>query len=175
MLLESHSFVSTNIIEILPSYFICYFASNTYAQILSYYLVIVKGILVPLLMTILGLWAIKNVLSMRHTRVQPALSTNATTVGNISLNTQSKDRQLTKILITNIAVYVISSLMFSVILMYQQATKYFTKSLLQQQMDLFLFNASVFIYYIPFCIEFYINFFASKTFRNEIKKLFLGG
>ena len=173
MLFHIHALILMDIIEIYPNYFICYFFSNSYLQFTSYYSLILKAIIIPLLMIVFGLRAVKNVRTIGRVQIAPALPTNTATIRNALNPIHSKDRQLVKILIINISVYLIFSLMLSIVLMYQQITQYETKSSVQSQIDLFLLFVSLFSSYIPFCIVCYTNFFMSKTFRIEIKKIIL--
>jgi hypothetical protein len=168
-----HALIFSNIIEILPNYFICYFATNTYLEYTSYYSLIVKAFLVPLCMIVLGLRTIRNVRSVGRAQVAPALSTTRTGEGNAVQSPHSKDRQLIKILTINIGVYLIFNLMLSSILLYDQITQNWVKSALQSQIDLFLLYVSLFSSYISFSIGCYTNLWVSKTFRSEIKNVLL--
>ncbi len=172
-LFHIHALIFSNIVEILPNEFICYFASNTYLEYTSYYSLIVQVFLVPLFMIVLGLQTIRNVRSVGRVQVAPALSTTRAGVENVVQSPRSKDRQLIKILTINIGVYLICNLMLSMILLYDQITQNWIKSALQNQIDLFLLYLSLFISYIPFSIGCYTNLWVSKTFRNEIKNVFL--
>jgi hypothetical protein len=124
-------------------------------------------------MIVLGLQTIRNVRSVGRVQVAPALSTTRAGVENVVQSPRSKDRQLIKILTINIGVYLICNLMLSMILLYDQITQNWIKSALQNQIDLFLLYLSLFISYIPFSIGCYTNLWVSKTFRNEIKNVFL--
>ncbi|CAF4887726.1 unnamed protein product, partial [Rotaria sp. Silwood1] len=59
-LFHSHELFLTNIIQTLPNFFLCYFDQGVYRTFLSYYLLI-KELLVLVLLTVCGLWSIKNI------------------------------------------------------------------------------------------------------------------
>jgi hypothetical protein len=124
-------------------------------------------------MIVLGVQTIRNVRSVGRAQVAPALSTTRTGEGNAVQSPHSKDRQLIKILTINVGLYLIFNLMLSSILLYDQITQNWVKSALQSQIDLFLLYVSLFISYISFSIGCYTNLWVSKTFRNEIKNVFL--
>jgi hypothetical protein len=129
--------------------------------------------MIPLLMTSFGLLALKNIRRVRHNIVAPVLTTTETIVRSYSQPNRSKDRQFCLILFTDISIYIIFSLMLSVILMYEQITQYNVKSPLETQVDLFLKYLATFINYISISIGCYTNIIISKTFRKNIKDIVL--
>ncbi|UJR09626.1 hypothetical protein I4U23_013860 [Adineta vaga] len=171
---HSHLLFYTNIIQPSPNYFVCYFQYGIYLAIIGYYLAIIKGICIPLCMLFFGLWTIKNVRNLG--RIIPAVNnlsvSGAAPTGSLR-STHSKDRQLIRILLIDISVYVIFSLMLSSVLMYQQITQYQPKNRAQTYLDGFLVSTSTFSAYIPSCIGCFTNIVVSKTFRQEVKTIFL--
>jgi uncharacterized SAM-binding protein YcdF (DUF218 family) len=124
-------------------------------------------------MLILGLWTVKNVRTVGRVAPIPALSvTGAAMTGGMN-SSQSKDRQLIRILLMDIIVYIFFSSMIALVLMYAQITQYRSKDAVQLQVDAFLVNTGTFSAYIPFCIGCYTNLLVSKTFRREVKNFFM--
>jgi hypothetical protein len=172
--------------ELLPGYIICYFQNGIYLTLIGYYSIVFKGILVPLCMLILAFWTVKNVRSVG--RVAPVLAFSgsvgrvapipafegsvAAVTGNMN-SSKSKDRQLIRILLMDIIVYIVFSLMISLVLMYAQITQYRSKDVVQLQIDAFLVNTGTFSAYIPYCIGCYTNLLVSATFRREVKNFLM--
>ena len=173
ILFHIYTLVSASILQVAPNYFVCYFTSGIALVFISYYTLIIKSILVPLIMIIFAVWTVKNIRSIRHARIAAAfLVTNTAVEGSLN-SARSKDRQLMVILLSDIMIYIISVSMLSALVMYQQFTQYHVKSYEQTQIDGFLQTVALFINYVRFCIECYANLVVSKTFRNELKNTIL--
>jgi hypothetical protein len=127
--------------------------------------------MVPLLLIIFGLWAIKNV--RRLGRVNPTLvkTTNVAADGNTSQTNHSKDRQLLRVMLVDVSIYLTFSCMMSVVLIYQLIITYDPQSAVEIQLRGFYLNVSIFISYIPVCIGFYNNLLISKAFRKDTIRL----
>ncbi|CAF1143524.1 unnamed protein product [Rotaria sordida] len=92
ILFHCYALLAANIVQLAPNYFTCYIEPGIYLTFISYYTLIVKASILPLLMTIFGLWTIKNVRSFRGAIVVPNISiTGPTGVGSNSAH--AKDRQ----------------------------------------------------------------------------------
>jgi hypothetical protein len=140
---------------------------------MSYYTVIVKTFLVPLLMIIFGLLTVRNIRSVRRVTVAPASMLTGTAVRSGGIQSSfSKDRQFFIILAIDIVVYMICSSTLSAVYLYDLITQYNVESSFATQFDLSFRNMAIFLNYISVCIGCYTNFFISKTFRNEIKNIF---
>ncbi|UJR17186.1 hypothetical protein I4U23_004081 [Adineta vaga] len=168
MLIHSHTLIFFKVIEIIPSYLVCYSDSNIYLAFTNYY-ALVKTILIPIVMLICEVFTIKHIRSTRHATVAPV----STAIGSAVNPTRSKDRQLIGIVLINASVYIIFTLVPVSVAIYKQITQFQNKSSVESQVDLFLTSISSFIYYIPFSISFYTNLIVSKTFRKEIKNTVL--
>ncbi|CAF1686131.1 unnamed protein product [Adineta ricciae] len=167
-----HVLVYVNIIQVTPNYSICYFPSGTYSTNLSYYSTI-RALLIPLILGSLGVAAVKNVRQISLKRV-PAFSTNIGIGQHTPVqHTHSKDRQLIRILLTDVVLYFVLSFPLSIITLYLQIIQHNVKTYEQTQINTFIQYTCAIAAYIPFCTGFYINLFISKTFRNEIKNVFL--
>ncbi|UJR12482.1 hypothetical protein I4U23_016657 [Adineta vaga] len=172
ILCHSHALAFTQIIQFAPGYFVCFHQLGTYLTLISYYSLIVKGILIPLSMLVLGLWTVKNVRYI--SRVAPThniLASESVPTAATLRSARSKDHQLIQILLVDVSIYLIFSLMPSIILMYQQITQYQSRSTVQTRLDSFLASTASFGAYIPFCISCYTNFLVSKTFRQGVKSV----
>ena len=171
ILFHTHAFIFTNLLPIRPGISVCYFLPGMHTTLIGYYSLVIKGILVPLLMLIFGLWAVKNVRTVAHVTRVSVLPTTATATTRNMHTGHSKDRQLLRILLVDIIIYVVFLLLIIVVLMYQQFYQPQTPVEAQVQHSLVIFG--VFSTYIPFCIGCYTNLLASKTFRSEIKNILL--
>ncbi|CAF0854570.1 unnamed protein product [Adineta steineri] len=164
ILFHSHILSSAVITQVTPNNFVCNLPPGTDLILHSYYSFIVKALLIPLLMIIFGLLALRNIRKIRSIR--------RTTKKQLQ-SSFSKDRQFCLMLFIDIGIYIIFSSMLSAINMYQQITQYYIKSSFQTQFELFLKTTAVFINYISICIGCYTNIFISKTFRKNIKDIIL--
>lgn len=168
LLCHIHTLIFTNIIQYESELVVCYFQGGTYLAFIGYYYIIVKGILIPLLMITLGIYTIKNIRNLG--RVMPTMRTVA---NGILRSVHSKDRQLIRILLMDISTYVIFSLMISIVFMYQQINQDKSGDSVYVHTQVFLVGVGIFSSCIPFCIECYTNILISKTFRHEVKKIFM--
>ena len=173
LLAESHTLAFCRIVVRVPDSNYCYFQSGDYYTFISYYTVVVKGLLLPLLLLIFGLWAIKNVRDLGH--IVPTSVTGVPGERGVCVSrlNHSKDRQLFRILLVDVCVYLIFSSMLSVVLTYQQIVKNQSQSNDETRFRRFFLVVSVFSGYIPSCIGFYNNLLVSKTFRHEAKKVLM--
>jgi hypothetical protein len=171
LLVHIHTLFLTNIIQPAPNFVVCYFEPGMYFALISYYTTIVKGILVPLCMIIFGVWTVKNI---RHVgRVAPVLSVTRSRTGVGVCFTHSKDRQLIRIVLIDISIYIIFSLMLSAVFMYQQFNQSQSQSIVDAKTQSFLLSVAVFSGYIPYCVGCYTNLMVSKRFRHEIEKVIM--
>ncbi|CAF0807250.1 unnamed protein product [Adineta steineri] len=170
-LFHIHALIFSTISQIAPNTFLCYYQSGGHLIFMGYYS-IVKETTALLLLIICGLWSIKNIRKTRRVRIAPVLSVSGTTVGNNILSS-SKDRQLILMLFMDITIYILFSFSFAIFLMYQQITQNQLKTSDRIQIETIIRNICLFSSGIPFCLGCYTNLFISKTFRSEIKKIFL--
>ena len=172
-LLHIHALILTNVLQFRPGFSVCAFRNSLYNMIMSYYSLAIKDIFIPLLMLVFGLWAVKNVRGVTHVSAPSILPTVTTAVSRNTGTHCSKDRQMIRILFVDITVYVGFNLMVAVVVIYQQINQNKVRNQVEIQTVSLLASASVFSNYIPFCIGFYTNCLASKTFRQEIRNIFL--
>ncbi|CAF0894364.1 unnamed protein product [Adineta steineri] len=172
IIFHSHALIFPNIIQIIPHVSICNFLQSWEGAFINYY-TIVKETLLLLLMIIFGLKSIHNIRNIQHSRVIPEESTRATIVDRNIHSTSSKDRQLVLILIGDITMYALFSFIFAIYLIYMQITANVVKTSDRTQIENNLRNVCLFLLSIPCCISFYLNFIISKSFRSEVKKIFV--
>ncbi len=151
-LFHSHILFLANITQVAPNLFVCYFQSGIESLFNSYYLLIIKVFILPLLMIIFALLIVRNIRKVRHVAIVPVLTATGTTMRNdlptITVS-RSKDRQLFLMLFIDIIVYVIFSSMLSSVTLYEQLTQYNVKSPVQTQFDLLLrYVANIYQLYI---------------------------
>ncbi len=176
ILFHSHILFLANITQVAPNSFSCYYQSGVELVFISYYSLVIKAFLFPILLIIFALLVVRNIRKVRRVASVPALTATGTRMRN-DLSTittsRSRDRQLFLMLFIDIIVYIIFSFMLSAVHVNEQITQYNVKSPVQTQFGLFLRFVAIFINYISTCIGCYTNFLISKTFRIEIKKIIL--
>ena len=172
LLAHSHTLAFCHIFVLGPGYNLCYFQPGNYYAFISYYTVIGKGLLLPLLLLIFGSWAIKNVRGLG--RVVPIAVTPSDRKRGVGVSrlTHSKDRQLLRILLIDVGIYLIFNLMMSIVITYQQIFTDQSQSNDEVRIRTFYVLVSVFSGYIPNCTGFYNNLLVSSTFRREARKVF---
>ncbi len=120
MLIHSQALVLANIVEVEQGFVIWYFPTDIYLILISYYSLLFKGILIPLLMIILCLWTVKNVVRICHITPTSVVPTSRTIVIRSVPSIRAKDCQFLQILFIDSIAYIIFNLMIVIILMYQQ-------------------------------------------------------
>ncbi|UJR09362.1 hypothetical protein I4U23_013606 [Adineta vaga] len=150
--------------QLIPGTISCYLQLGSYTVAVTFGSCI-KEITTPILMVILGLWTVKNTRRTRHARVIPSNSG-----AQIS---QSKDRQLVSMVLTDIIIYILFSLVMTISLMYRQFTQNQVQGLQELIIQGFIGNVAMYSAHIPFCITSYAHLLLSKTFRNELKSVII--
>ena len=172
MLFHSHTLILVDMQELAPGYFVCYFQSGLYTDLVGYYSTIFKGILMILLLIIFGIWTCKNLQNVNRNRIGPMVSTRGTTggttLGNDENILRSKNRQFALMLLMEIFIYILFNSMLSIVGIYQQIAKDQT----QTTFNFFIRIIGAFVSYTPLCANFLGNLFISKTFRTEVKRIF---
>ncbi|CAF1392635.1 unnamed protein product [Adineta steineri] len=173
MIFQSHALIFTEILRLGPGYFLCYYQPGIYTVFMSYHAFIVNGILPTLLMVIFGCWTVKNIRTV--SRVRP--ENNSIDTGNITVVrpaiVRSKDQQLVRMLLVNIIAFVICKFPSTLILIYRQITQYDEKTSDQQIIEQSILQLAFFWYFVDNGIDCYTNILVSKTFRIELKRIFV--
>ncbi|UJR17436.1 hypothetical protein I4U23_004331 [Adineta vaga] len=169
---HSHALILMHLIELGPNTVICYSQTQIYLIVINYY-IFVKNIIIPLILASLGILTIRNVRKIR----QNVVAVDASRVGTGNhrgiQSVYSKDRQLVRILLIDIGIYVICTYPLTGTNLYLQITQYNTKNFDRQQADILIQYFCSFCGFIPYCIGLYSNLFVSKIFRKEVKNIFL--
>jgi hypothetical protein len=166
IIFHTHSLIYSEIVAVRPNNLHCDLQMGLYSTLITYYTLIIKGIIAPVLLLIFGLWIIKNI---RDTR-RIIIDSNITIIEN---NSCSKDRQIVIILMKDIIIYIVFSSIMSSILTYILITQRYTKNYEEKEIEYFIRHIGTFCVSIPFCIGYYTNLIVSKTFRNEVKNILL--
>ncbi|CAF4007387.1 unnamed protein product [Adineta steineri] len=168
-----HALIFTQIIQYGIDYFVCIYQPGTYTTFITYYILVVSGSLPPALLTIFGCWTVKNIRQISRIKHNAGTSTTGTVIIDRSHTLQSKDQQLIRMLFIDILSYIICKYPVTIMLIYQQITKYDNKSDERQQIEQAILELTTFLYYVKYSIGCYTNMIASKTFRTELKRIFL--
>jgi hypothetical protein len=170
-LFHIHVFIYSTILQLSPTYIVCYFQRGVYRAFVSYYL-LMKEVITLSLMTLSGLWSIKNVQRMCRIGVAGNSSRIRTDIGNTMHSTSLKDRQMILMLVLDALIYALFSSTYATCLIYQQITQFHIKSAERVEIERVITNFCLFAIGIPCCTSCYVNLVASKTFRKEVKKVF---
>ena len=169
VLLHIHALVLTQLLQVAPNYYVCYYQPGTYTTIMTYYALVINGVLPPLLMAIFGFWTVRNVRQVRRTKHHSAPTNTITIVVGRPHTLHSKDQQLIRMLLVDIVTFVICKCPSSFCLMYQQITRYVEKSAEQQSIEQSILLLTYFLYFVENGISCYTNLLISRTFRAELK------
>jgi hypothetical protein len=175
MLFHIHALFYVNILLNQFDIFACSFALGSYLTFTGYY-TLIKSIFIPLLIILLGLWAINNIRKFRRVGPVPVSSIIINRNRNrprLSATINAHNRLLGRILCMDAIVYVLFRLPIGIFLMYEQITQNYIRTFEQKQIQLFITLICIFSAYIPSSIGCYLNLFISKTFRKEIKNIIL--
>ncbi|CAF0972517.1 unnamed protein product [Rotaria sordida] len=134
-----------------------------YNIIFSIYVFIIVGVAPPLLMIIFSLITLRNI-RLAHRRIRPALTFTGM---------HQRDYQLTRMLVSEVVVYILSTLPFPFNSLYNTVTISIAKSVDRQIIEAFInFITGTFLIFINPSSTFYIYLTTSKTFRSEVKAAF---
>jgi hypothetical protein len=145
----------------------CGIFNDLYSSIYTIYYLIFAGILPPALILLLSILVMRNLKQMRS-RVQPTRETG-------ERNTlRKRDRDLMKMVLVEVMIYVISTLPFSIYLVYQMITTGYVKSKDRKQIESFInYLTQSFLMYLNTALPFYIYLSTSPSFRRECKKILI--
>jgi hypothetical protein len=141
-------------------------------MIYTIYYLIFPGIVPPLLMLIFTLLVMKTLKQMRS-RVQPTTRENGEKTQSIGI-LRKRDRDLIKMVFVEVIVYVITTLPFSIYLIYKIIIGNITESKQRQQVESFInYIAQSFIMYLNTALPFYIYIATSPSFRRQLKQFII--
>ncbi|CAF1566645.1 unnamed protein product [Adineta ricciae] len=162
-----HILLMTTIQNGRCGYFDLYYILN------SVYSVIFVGLVPPVLMTLFGYLAFRNVSKM-HRRIKPA---DVSTANNSTTNViQRKDRNLLKMLLSEVSVYILTMSFYPIVVLEVSVTNAMNiqKTLERIQIENFMSYLSLFFIYLNTSASFYIYYLASKSFRKDCKESVYG-
>ncbi|UJR32403.1 hypothetical protein I4U23_019865 [Adineta vaga] len=162
MLFHSHAFVYIDIVEFEQGYSVCYFQRGLYSVLVSYYTLIVNGIIPLVLLSTFTILTMRNL----HRRVFQNVITAEMRTIHIS---HRQDRQLTGMLLIEIFTCIIFDFIHPCVLLIVHISQYQIHSNEYQEFDRFLLSISTFSLHIPFCTSLYTNLMVSKRFRKQVK------
>ncbi|CAF1485662.1 unnamed protein product [Adineta steineri] len=162
MLFHIHALFYSDIVEMKSDYFYCSFQVGFYARLMRYYSLVMKGIVIPLLFVIFGLWIMKNyrntsrVMCISHLEI-------------VESERKSKDREMIMILVKDIIVYIIFSSITSIIMIYELITEHHIKNVEEKEVEYSIRYVGMFCVSMSYCFGFYTNVCLSKRFRENVK------
>ncbi|CAF0967812.1 unnamed protein product [Adineta steineri] len=172
-LFHIHALIFAQILEEGPNYFVCYYQPGAYTTFITYYSLFINGLIPPFLMILFGIQTVKNARQLGR-KTGPAKSSN---VGSVSVGgthiVQSKDQQLIRIVLVDIITYIICKCPVTLFLIYQQITQYQMKSAQQEIIEQLVAQIIYFVFFMETSIGCYTNLLVSKTFRRELKLIFI--
>jgi hypothetical protein len=173
ILFHIHALFFVNILQIELNTFICYFSPGSYLAFVGYY-TLIKSILIPLLIILLGLLTIKNIRQFRRVGAVPVSSvTRDRNRTRLSTAIDAHNRLLGRVLFMDTIAYVLFRLPIGFFLMYEQVIQNYIQTSEQIQIELSIRLIFTFSAFIPSSIGCYLNLFISKTFRTEVKNIIL--
>ena len=164
-IIHFHILIWWNIITSTGNDRICIMASVSYELFFSIFYIISTCLLPPLLMIIFGIKTIINVRQIRRKVVPIQQSTRS------NQNLPNKDRQMIRMLLTQVPLAVLCILPFTMMNLYGTINPDVLKSPSNSPESSFFFlfsNITRLISYLNSVLGFYIYTFVSRTFRNEI-------
>ena len=136
---------------------------GVYGQIFSWYILIFTGFTPICLMITFGILLVKN-LRQWQLRVGP---------GNTNANLKKRDISLLKLVLMEVAVYIVCTIMYPCVTIYTQVTASIatSKSADRKQIESFInFITMSLLLYLNYNTTFYVHLGTSKAFRNEVKQ-----
>ena len=168
-----HTWIYVQMVQYGPDYFVCYYQPGAYTTFITYYSLLLNGIIPPLFMFIFGCWTVRNIRQVRHaTRHSGSTHSVIVVIGRPQI-VQSKDQQLIRMLLVEIGTFILCKSPVTIFYIYQEVTKYNEKSTEQQMTEQYVLSVTYFVYFIENAVSCYMNIVVSKTFRAELKRIFL--
>ncbi|CAF0746714.1 unnamed protein product [Adineta ricciae] len=141
-----------------------------YSLIYTSYTIVFVGFLPPMILSVIGYLTYCNMKQI-YNRVQPG-STNH---NQTNLVIRRRDRELLIIVISEVFVYAISTTFYPLILTEMTISRYViaNKSVQYSQIESLIFTISFMLLFVNNAAPFYIYTIVSKSFRHDIKQLFI--
>jgi hypothetical protein len=146
----------------------CNIFGDVYSMIYTIYYMIFAGILPPLLILIFTILVMRTLKQLRS-RVQPKGNENGERNQSNGM-LRKRDRDLIKMVFIEVMVYVLSTLPFSIYLVYKMIIGNLQESQQRQQIESFIdYITQSFLMYLNTALPFYIYIATSPSFRRQTK------
>jgi hypothetical protein len=141
-----------------------------YSTVYTFYTIIFVGLIPPITMGVFGYLTYRN-LTQRHNRVQP-VGHNTNDVNN---NIQRRDRDLLIIVLSEVFVYVITTILYPLVYLEIMISRYIipNKSVQYSQIEGFIITIMFLVLLMNNAAPFYIYLISSKSFRRDFKQLIM--
>ncbi|CAF1482246.1 unnamed protein product [Adineta ricciae] len=150
----------------------CNIFDDLYALIYTIYYMIFAGTLPPFLIMLFSLLVMRNLKQMRA-RITPS-GENVSQHHPVANKLRKRDRDLLKMVLVEVLFYVLSTLPFSIFLVYKMITDDWVKSKERKQIETFInYMAQSFMMYFNTALPFYIYIFTSASFRKQTMGIFV--
>jgi hypothetical protein len=149
---------------------LCDIHNDLYLLIYTIYYLIFAGIFPPLVIIIFSLLLMRNLKRMRtHIQsVKPNGERNSCSINIL----RKRDRDLMKMVLIEVMIYLITTMPFSIYLIYKMLTNNSIKSLNRIEIELFFnYLTQSFLMYLNTALSFYIYICTSSSFKREFEKL----
>jgi hypothetical protein len=151
----------------------CNIFNQVYLTIYTIYYLIFAGIVPPILILIFTLLVMKSLKQLRS-RVQPTTIEIESKNSSMKNVLRKRDRDLIKMVFVEVMVYVVSTMPFSIYLIYKMLTDSLTKSRERQQIESFInYLVQSFLMYLNTALPFYIYILTSPSFRKQTKQFLI--
>ena len=143
----------------------CNIYNSLYTAIYTIYYLIFAGVLPPFLIIVFSVLVMRNLSQMRA-RIQPTRDNQPTSMLN------KRDRDLIKMVLIEVIIYITSTTPFSAFLVYKFISDSSIKSKERKQIESFInYMTQSFIMYFNTALPFYIYAFTSPSFRRQCKRV----
>lgn len=131
-----------------------------------------SGLLTPIFMTIFGFLTVRNVRRVRH-RVNIQGNGRQAALGPTysGMTGRSREYQILRMILIQLAVYVITCIPFPAYLLYAAVSIQSTKSAVESALDRFFSVIAYMFTNINFSATFYIYVLTTRIFRKDLRRL----
>jgi hypothetical protein len=143
---------------------------GTYSLIYTIFILLFVGLMPPITSGIFGYLTYRNMRQIRN-RVQPIRQNTNAANGPI----RRRDRDLLVIVISEVFVYIITSILYPFIYLEATISNYIisNKSVQYRQIEGFMYNIAYLLIFINSAAPFYTYLVSSKSFRQDFKQLII--
>jgi hypothetical protein len=141
-----------------------------YATIYTFYAIFLTGLIPSFILCVIGYLTYRNVRQL-HRRIQPTAQYRNNTNNSI----RRRDRDLLVLVIAEAFAYIITTSLFSAIILERMISSYVmpNKSLQYVQAEIFVLNVSYSLLFVYSGVSFYTYMISSKSFRRDFKQLIM--